>query len=197
MVTLFVQKNIQKNERKIRSESKRYRWKWFRSMTRRNVRHFPPDSGRMTPNSVCLWHHREHGDSNKRWRKRRFEPSQETGVKKMIHGNVSSEFISLWFASVYGTAGSIQSCVSPLVLRLQKYESGNSVRRTYLQRHIRSSINPERKWQFYFWNNRKITKNGNFKCHFLENSWSYRREILHDNIENQVQWHILELSSFF
>ena len=39
--------------------------------------------------SVCLWHHREHGDSNKGWRQRRFEPSQETDVKKMINGNVS------------------------------------------------------------------------------------------------------------
>ena len=59
------------------------------------------------------------GDSNNRWRQRRFELSQETGVKKMINGNVSSEFISLWFASVHG-ASSIQNCVSPLVLRLQK-----------------------------------------------------------------------------
>ena len=69
---------------------------------------FPPASGRMTPINVCLWRHREYGDSNKRCRQRRFEPSQETGVKKMINGNVSSEFISLWFASVYGAASSIQ-----------------------------------------------------------------------------------------
>ena len=81
-----------------------------------------PASGRMTPINVCLWRHREHGDSNKRWRQRRFEPSQETGVKKMINGNVSSEFISLWFASVHGAASSIQNCVSPLVLRLQKVQ---------------------------------------------------------------------------
>ena len=97
----------------------RYRWKRYRSMTRRNVRHFPPASGRMTPINVCLWRHREHGDSSNRWRQRRFEPSQETGVKKMINGNVSSEFISLWFASVH-CASSIQNCVPPLVLRLQK-----------------------------------------------------------------------------
>ena len=109
-------------------------------MTQRNVRHFPPASGRMTPINVCLWRHREHGDSNKRWRQRRFEPSQETGVKKMINGNVSSEFISLWFASVHGAANSIQNCVSPLVLRYKKYKNGNSARRTASQRHIRSSI---------------------------------------------------------
>ena len=50
-------------------------------MTRQNVRHFLPASGRMTPINVCLWRHKERGDSNKRWRQRRFEPSQETGVK--------------------------------------------------------------------------------------------------------------------
>ena len=41
-------------------------------------------------------------------------------VKKMINGNVSSELISLLFASVFGAASSIQYCVSPLDLRLQK-----------------------------------------------------------------------------
>ena len=50
---------------------------------------------------------------------RRFEPSQETDVKKMINGNVSLELISLLFVSVYGDASSILSCVLPLVLRLQ------------------------------------------------------------------------------
>ena len=40
----------------------------------------------------------------------------------MINGNVSSEFILLWFASVYGAASSIEKCVSPLVLRLQKVQ---------------------------------------------------------------------------
>ena len=70
----------------------------------------------------CLWRRREHGDGNKRWRQRWFEPSQEMGDKKMINGNLSSEFISLLFASVYGAASSIQNCVSPLVLRLQKVQ---------------------------------------------------------------------------
>ena len=104
MVTHFVQNNIQKTRSQNTQWKQRYRWKRYRSMTRRNVRHFPPASGQMTPINVCLWRHREHGDSNKRWRQRRFEPSQETGVKKMINGNVSSEFISLWFASVHGAA---------------------------------------------------------------------------------------------
>ena len=69
-------------------------------MTRRKIRHFPQCSGRMTWNSVCLWCRGEHGVSNKQQRQRRFKPSQETDVKKMIIGNVSSEFISLWYASV-------------------------------------------------------------------------------------------------
>ena len=122
MVTLFVQNNIQKTRTQNMQWKQRYRWKRYRSVTRRNVRHFPPASGRMTPTSVCLWRHREHGDGNKRWRQRRFEPSQEMDVKKMINGNLSSEFISLLFASVYGAANSIQNCVSPLFLRLQKVQ---------------------------------------------------------------------------
>ena len=48
--------------------------------------------------------------------------SQETSVKKMINGNVSLELNSLWFAGVYGAASSIQNCVSPPVLRLQKVQ---------------------------------------------------------------------------
>ena len=149
----------------------------------------------MTPTSVCLWRHREHGDGNKRWRQRRFEPSQEMGVKKMINGNLSSEFISLLFASVHGAASSIQNCVSPLVLRLQK-----STRTVTVQdvqpRYVTSAFhNPGRKWQFPFGNIRKTTKNSNFK-RFFENGWSYRREILHDNLEDQAQWHISKLCSF-
>ena len=62
------------------------------------------------------------------------------GVKKMKNVNVSSELISLLFVSVYGAASSIQNCISPLVLRLKKYKNGNSARRTYLQRQIRSPI---------------------------------------------------------
>ena len=96
MVTLFEQDNMQKTQTQNTQWKQRYRWKRYRSMTRRNVRHFPSASGRMTPNSVCLWRHRKHGDSNKCWRQRRFQPSQETGFKKMINviDNVSSEFIS-------------------------------------------------------------------------------------------------------
>ena len=43
-------------------------------------------------------------------------------VKKVINGNVSSEFISLGFVSVHGAASSIQNCAPPLVLRLQKVQ---------------------------------------------------------------------------
>ena len=176
----------------------RYRWKQNRSMTRRNVRHFPPVSGRMTSNSVCLWRHREgvHGDSNKRWSQRRFEPSQETIVKKMINGNVSSEFISLWFAYFHGAAGSIQNCVSPLVLRLQKVQERQLCKTYSLTTSHPTFHSPGRKWQFQFGNIRKTTKNSNCKRHFLENGWSYHREILHDNLEDQAEWHISNLSSF-
>ena len=44
---------------------------------------------------------------------------------------------------------------------------------------------------------RKITKNNNFKRHFLENGWSYCREILHDNLDDQAQWHISKLWSVY
>ena len=62
-------------------------------MTQLNIQQFLPASDQMTLFSVCLWRHREHGDSNERWRQRQFEPSQETGVKKMINGNVTLELI--------------------------------------------------------------------------------------------------------
>ena len=140
MVTLFVQNNIKKTRTQNTQWKQRYRWRRYRSMTRRNVRHFLPARGGMTPINVCLWCHKEHGDSNESWRQRRFEPSQETGVKKMINGNVSSEFISLWFASVHRAASSIQNCFSPLVYAYKKYENSNSARRTASQRHIRSSL---------------------------------------------------------
>ena len=84
-----------KPELKIRSESRDIDENDIVQWLGENVRHFSPASGRMTPINVCLLRHREHGDSNKRWRQRRIEPSEETGVKKMINGNVSSEFISL------------------------------------------------------------------------------------------------------
>ena len=43
-------------------------------------------------------------------------------IRGIMNGNVSSEFISLLFVSVHGAASSIQNCVSPLVLRLQKVQ---------------------------------------------------------------------------
>ena len=55
MVTLFVQNNIQKARTQNTQWNQRYRWKRYRSVIRRNARHFPPASGRMTPTSVCLW----------------------------------------------------------------------------------------------------------------------------------------------
>ena len=117
-------------------------------MTRRNVRHFPPASGRMTPTNVCLWRHREHGDSNKSWRQRRFEPSQEMGVKKMINGNVSSEsLLSLlyhYYLRVFTELQVLSKTASLLwFYAYKKYKNGNFARRTASQRHIRPSIPQE------------------------------------------------------
>ena len=62
------------------------------------------------------------GSSNKGWRHRRFEPSHEMGVKKAIKWNISLELISLWYASMDRTATAILSCISPLVLHLQRVQ---------------------------------------------------------------------------
>ena len=50
------------------------------------------------------------------------------------------------------------------------------------------SHNPEQEWQFRFGNIWKITRNSNFERQFLENGWSYRHEILRDNLEDRAQW---------
>ena len=138
MVTLFVQNNIQKTRTQNTQWKQRYRWKRYCSMTRR-IWHFPA-SGGMMPFNVCLWRQREHAYSNNRWRQRRFKPSQETGVKKMINGKVSSEFISLWFASA-AELQVLSKTASPLLFyAYKKYKNGNSARRTGSQRHFRPSI---------------------------------------------------------
>ena len=118
----------------------------FNVSAKRSV--FPPASGRMTPINVYLWRNKEHGDSNKCWRQRRFESSQETDVKKMITVNVSSEFISLWYANVHGAASSIQNCFSPLVLRLQKVQE-RKLCKTYSLTMSHPVVHMLRwKWQF-------------------------------------------------
>ena len=173
----------------------RYRWKQNRSTTRRNVRHFPSASGRMTPNSVCLWRYRKHGNSNKRWRQRRFEPSQETGVKKMKNGNVSSAFISLWFASV-------RSCKiypkPPLAsgLTLTKFTRTVTMHNIPLPNVTSGQPYTPAEVKILVREYPENYKNGNFKRHFLENGWLYRHEILHDNLEDQAKWHISKLCSF-
>ena len=47
VVTLFVQNNIQKSRTQNMQWKQRYRWKRYHTMTRRNVRHFPPASRRL------------------------------------------------------------------------------------------------------------------------------------------------------
>ena len=143
-----------KPERKICKNfiwKQRYRWKRYRSVARRNLRHFPPASGQMTPTSVCLWRHREHGDGNKRQRKRRFEPSQEMGVKKMINGNLLSEFISLLFASVYGAASSIQNCSRLWFYAYKKYQGSHSPWKVlefwvFLEKSLKMNLSVKSPW---------------------------------------------------
>ena len=160
----------------------RYRLKQYRSMTCEKSA-FSPASGPMTLNSVWLQRHRIHGNSNKRWCKRRFEPSQETDVKKMINGNVSAELIYKSHPKLRLSSG----------LTLTK-----STRTVICKTYLFSTSHPavhmlRRKWQFQFGNIRKITQNSNLKRHYLEKRWSYRRKFLHNNIEDQVQWHISKL----
>ena len=60
-------------------------------------------------------------------------------------------------------------------------------RRTTFQRHNPVSRSRGRKWSFQFGNIRKI--NPKKTPNFFENGWLYRHGILHDNLEDQVQWH--------
>ena len=200
MVTLFVKNNIQKQpsaKYAVKAEMS-MKTKSFNDSAKRQA-----FSAGKRPNSVCLWRHSGHGGSNKRWRPRRFEPSQETGVKKMINGNVSSKFISLWFASMQGAASSIQNCASTFYA-YEKYKNGNSARRTATQRHIRPSITQDgslgisgklrkvarekgrdltQSCDKNPYTHRTIhTATWQFQTSFLENCWSYRGEILHDNL---------------
>ena len=137
---------------------KRSRLKRYCSVTRRKLRHFPPASGRMTPTSVCLWRHREHGDDNKRWRQRRFESSQEMGVKKMKKWQ---SVVGIHFIII---CECVRSCKFYPKLRLASgFTLTKSTRTVTLQdvqpRYVTSAFhNQGRKWQFPFGNIRKTTK---------------------------------------
>ena len=123
-----------KNERKTRCKSKdidennivQWLGKTFGIIRRlaaewRRIRFYDVIGNMAGSNKRC-----SRGDSSNR--------TQEKGVlKKTINGNVPSEVVSLWFASVYGAAASsIQNCVWPLVLRLKKYKNGNFACKAYL-----------------------------------------------------------------
>ena len=117
-----------------------YRWKRYRSMTRRNVRHFPLPIGWMTPKSVCLWHHQEHGDSNKRWRKRRNQPSPERLLRRLKMAMCRLN----WLHNDLTVRRKLQ-VLSKTASRLwlnayKKYKNGNYARRTSSHRHIRPPI---------------------------------------------------------
>ena len=76
----------------------------------------------------------------------------------MINGNVSSQFISLWFASVHGAASSIQNCARLWFCAYKNYKNGNSARHTALQCHIRPSITQNRSDNFSSGISRKLPK---------------------------------------
>ena len=109
----------------------------------------------------------------------------------MINGNVSSEFISLCecarsckFYPKLRLASGFTLTKSTRMVPLQDVQPHNVTSgRPYATAEVTILV-------------REITKNRNFKRHFLENGWSYRREILHDNLEDQVQWHIIKPCSF-
>ena len=131
MFTMIVQTNIQNPERKSRTESRHIDEKnivqWL-GETFGIFRQLAAEWRRIAFEYYLFWNI---SSSNKHWRQSRFETSQETVVKKIINGKVSSVLISLWFASVYGATSSNQNCVSPLLLCLQKYKNSNSLK-TYL-----------------------------------------------------------------
>ena len=158
MVTLFVKNNIQKTRTQNTQWKQRYRWKLNCSMTWWNGRHFPPASGRMTQNSVCLWSNRKHGDSNKRWRQRQFEPWQETGVRKMIMAMCCRNLFhyDLRVCMELQVLSKTASCLC--FYTYKKYKNGNSARRTYLQRHIQPSITQNGSDNFSFGTSRKLPK---------------------------------------
>ena len=139
---------------------------------------------KITPNSICLWRQREHGDSNKRWRQKQFEPSQEMDVKKVIKWQC---VVGIYFIMI---CECVRSCKFYPKLRLASAFTLTKSTRTLQEEILITS-------KFHFENIRKITKNNNFKGHFLEKGWSYRLESLHDILEDQAQWHISKLCSFF
>ena len=86
-----------------------YRWKQYRSKTQRNVQHFLPASNQWQQILFVCDIIGNMAGSNKHCNQRRFEPSQNTGVKKMM----SSELIfSLRFASMGGAASDTQNWAS-------------------------------------------------------------------------------------
>ena len=80
-------------------------------MTRRNVRLFPSASEGMTPDSVC------------------YDVIGNMAISTSVdargdlsHGKRRVLMTMCRQSSLHGTASSIQNCVSPLVLRLQKVQ---------------------------------------------------------------------------
>ena len=66
----------------------------------------------------------------------------------------------------------------------KKYKNGHSARRTYLQRHIWPAICSSGSDNFCSGISGKLPKIATSNVIFLEISWSYRRKILHDNLED-------------
>ena len=170
----------------------RYQWKQYCSMTRRNIRHFPLASGRIEFVYKIIGNM---AGSNKRWCKRLLEPSQETDVKKRICGNIYRNWFhyDLQLCMELQVLSKIAAC-----LWFYAYKEYRNNKQTYsLTTSHPAARTLRRKWQFHLGNIWKITKSSNFQRHFLENAWSYRHAILHDNLEDQAQWHISKLYSFY
>ena len=118
MVSMFVQNNMKKQEHKTRSES--------RDIDENKIVQWLCETFGIICRLATEWRQIPFNDvggnmagSNKRWRRRGFEPSQEKGVLKMKNGSVSLELI-LMIRECVQCCKFYPNCVSLLVLCLQK-----------------------------------------------------------------------------
>ena len=79
----------------------------------------------------------------------------------------------------------------------KKYKNGNSARRTASQRHIRPSITQDGSDNFSSGISGKLPKIATSNVIFSRTADRIAAKFLHDNLEDQAQWHISKLCSFF
>ena len=134
---------------------------------------------------------------NKHWRQRRFEPSQEWCFKEDDKWQcvIRIDFIMI--------CECVRSCkFYPKLCLAYGFTLAKSTRMESLQDVPLLNVTSGRPYApvevtISLGNIQKIAKNSNFKRHFLKKGWSYRCEILLDNLEDQAQWHISKLCSFY